>query len=76
MKKTTAVKIRSVDDEVFPSPEYESEDWVDSSPLYCDDVTGVLGLWLELDTSDIPTEAIKHLQQAYTICAKALEGGD
>lgn len=40
--------------------------------LYLDDVTGTIGEWLEMDTSDIPMEAIKYLKLAYKLCAEAL----
>lgn len=41
--------------------------------LYLDDVTGTLGEWLEMDTSEIPVEAINLLQGAYNICVKSFE---
>lgn len=46
----------------------------DEEALFLEDVTGTLGEWLEKDTSDIPSEAVKLIQKAYSLCAKALEG--
>jgi len=40
--------------------------------LYVEDVTGIIGEWLDSDCSGIPDEALLHLQSAYEICAKAL----
>ncbi len=40
--------------------------------IYCDDITGILGELLANDVSFIPKEAVKHLQDAYMICAKEL----
>lgn len=44
--------------------------------LYIEDVTGTLGEWFDMNTDEIPTEALKALQTAYSICVKALEGGN
>lgn len=44
--------------------------------LYVEDVTGTLGEWFDMNTDEIPTEALKALQTAYSICVKALEGGN
>lgn len=41
--------------------------------VFCEDVTGVLGQMFAGDTSGLPKEALAHLQEAYIICAKALE---
>ena len=46
----------------------------DCQAVLMEDVTGEIGRWLDCDLSDIPTEAIKHLEIAYTICAKTLAG--
>lgn len=43
-----------------------------SNTLLPEDVTGVLGGWLEQDTSEIPNEAMQLLQQAYAICTKLM----
>ena len=44
--------------------------------LYIEDVTGTLGEWFDMNTDEIPTEALKALQTAYSICVKELEGGN
>lgn len=51
----------------------ESE-WFDQGdlPVFCDEVTGYVGQWLERDTSSLPKVAVQHLQDAYTACAEAL----
>ena len=41
--------------------------------LYPEEVTGTLGQWFELDTSEIPAEAMKFLQMAYSICEEMLK---
>lgn len=41
--------------------------------VYVEDITGYIGELLDKDYSDIPPEAIKHLKQAYEICARSLE---
>ena len=46
----------------------------DEELLFIEDVTGTIGEWLEKDTSDIPSEAVKLLHQAYRICAEKLAG--
>lgn len=51
-----------------PEPESLCEEFVT-----CDEITGYVGAWLEADTSDIPVEAVKHLQEACSICSKELE---
>lgn len=37
-----------------------------------EDVTGTIGQWLDMDNSDIPANALYHLEQAYKICAESL----
>ena len=59
--------------DIFYSPYADDSDQATDKALYIDDITGTIGQWLDMDTSDIPTEAIKHLQQVYNICAKELE---
>ena len=44
-----------------------------SNTLLPEDVTGVLGDWLEQDTSEIPNEAMQLLQQVYAICTKFMD---
>ena len=41
--------------------------------LYPTDVTGVIGEWLEMDTSEVPYEAIRCLQRAYALCVQKFE---
>ena len=41
--------------------------------VFCEDVTGVLGQMFALDMSGLPEEAVKHLQDAYQICAEYLK---
>lgn len=55
--------------ESFYEDVYE-DDW---NFVTCDEITGYVGAWLEADTSDIPIEAVKHLQEAHNICNKMLE---
>lgn len=48
--------------------------WCDARNIYeppvtCDEVTGYVGQWLERDTSELPTIAVQHLQEAYNACA-------
>ena len=40
--------------------------------IFCDDITGILGQILVNDMSLVPKEAVKHLEDAYMICAKEL----
>lgn len=46
--------------------------WDDGDCVYLDTVTGFLGQMLSMDTSDIPEDALDHLQQAYKICVDNL----
>ena len=38
----------------------------------CDMITGTIGQWLDSNELDIPISAIKHLCEAYEICAREL----
>lgn len=44
----------------------------DESAVYPEDITGIIGSWLERDTSDIPVEVVKLLQEAYSLCSAQL----
>lgn len=39
----------------------------------CEDVTGILGQMFAYDTSGLPEDAVRHLQDAYQICAECLK---
>ena len=41
--------------------------------LFCEDVTGVIGQWLDMDCSNIPSEAMRHLYTAYEMCSVYLQ---
>ncbi len=41
--------------------------------LYCEDVTGVIGQWLDMDYSNIPSKAMHHLYTAYEMCSVYLQ---
>ena len=57
---------------IFYDPNNDDDQSTDET-LYIDDITGTIGQWLDMDTSEIPPETIKYLQKAYDICAKELE---
>ena len=58
--------------DIFYDPNNDdSESEIDT--LFVDDVTGTVGEWLDMDSSDIPPEAMKHLREAYNICCKEFE---
>lgn len=59
--------------DIFYDPYTDDNDQSTDETLYIDDITGTIGQWLDMDTSEIPPEAIKYLQKAYDICAKELE---
>lgn len=40
-----------------------------SDTVYIEEITGTVGKWLSGDFSDIPIEAMRHLEKAYEICA-------
>ena len=61
---TTTTEAESFYEDVY------GDDW---NFVTCDEITGYVGAWLEADTSDIPVEAVKHLQEACIICSKELE---
>lgn len=37
-----------------------------------EDVTGCIGQWLDMNNDQIPQEALRHLEEAYKICADQL----
>lgn len=59
--------------DIFYDPYTDDNDQATDKALYIDDITGTIGQWLDMDTSEIPPEVIKHLQKAYDICVKELE---
>ena len=59
--------------DIFYDPYADDNDQSTDETLYIDDITGTIGPWLDMDTSEIPPDAIKHLKKAYDICAKELE---
>ena len=40
--------------------------------IYLTDITGTLGVWLEAETCDVPSEVIELLRKAYEIAVKEL----
>lgn len=44
-------------------------DPTDDNMVFCEDVTGVLGQMFACDMSGLPEDAVRHLQDAYQICA-------
>lgn len=57
-------------DEVVLEESENSGDYEDG--VYCEDITGVLGMMFASDMRDVPDEAVFHLSEAYAICAKQL----
>lgn len=53
-----------------PPEGYERDD---EGPVYLDDVTGIIGNWLNRDVSELPEAAKVMLAEAYAICCSALE---
>ena len=37
-----------------------------------EDVIGCIGQWLDMNNDQIPQEALRHLEEAYRICADQL----